>query len=169
MPKIPKTLKETALVLGVICVLLVPLTLDNLGPLKGMYLRHLLAKEKDLDAQSRSLPHCANWAAEMDTMPKEQAYAAMKCEHDNYNNSIKLLSKAISVHNERLYLEVKWDMAVSDADANELGWNHAKPEWNGQDWACPSGTELRSVPAAKEAGATEYMRCFPKENAPERR
>lgn len=96
LAKIPKTLKGTAWVLGVTCVLLLPLVLYNLDPLKGMYLRHLIAKEKSLDAQARSLPRCANWAAEMSTMPKEQAYAAMKCEQDNYNSSMKLLSQAIT-------------------------------------------------------------------------
>jgi hypothetical protein len=135
--------------------------MNNTHLLKLAYLRHLKRAENELDVKVRSLPACADWTAQIGKMPKEQAYAAIKCDAENYQTVMNLLTRAIEIHHQRLSLEVRWGIADSKSDADELGWNHPRATWNGTTWVCPTLTHPQVVKAEQDAGADEYIHCLP--------
>jgi len=159
MMSLREKVKESLWTLCGIGLLILLLAIYN-GPnliipeLKRVYLHHLSAKEGAANGKVESAftqNQCNG------TQPIDAFLACMKKFTDDLT---KAVNEKSPIHQQRLWLEVKWDFADSSEDVKELGWNYPRALWDGNNWSCPPGTSPYSIEAERKAGAVEYVHCL---------
>jgi hypothetical protein len=151
--------KETLWTLSGIGLFILALAIYNgsetLGMLHGVYLRHLKTEEDAIQKKLAPLHECEKLVNQVEQYGK----LSQSCLDILLVDYTKELSEARELHERRLRSEVRWGDAELDG-AKELGWNYARPQWDGHKAVCPEGTKAYEIEIEMLSGADQFVHCL---------